>query len=50
MVKIAVCFPMYFYSSNTERPGAGQFLTTGPSVEKLGKGPLGNAAYRISST
>ena len=41
-------FSMYFYDLNLGPSGAGTSWTLGPSLNKFGKGPLGNATYQIS--
>ena len=41
--KLSEYFSMYFYDLNLGSPGAGPSWTLGPSLNKRGKGPLGNA-------
>ena len=43
-------FCIYFYAFLWFDPGAGPSWTLGPWLNKLGKGPPGNATYQITST
>ena len=45
--KIFSCFP-YIMLYQTCDPGVGPFLTSGAYLIKLGRGPLGDAKYKIS--
>ena len=47
--KIFEYFSMYFYGLNLGPPGKEPTWILGPSLNKIGKGPLGNATYKISS-
>ena len=44
--KIFEYFSKYFYDLNLGPPGTGSSWTLGPSFDKLGNGPLGNAIYQ----
>ena len=47
--KIFEHFSMYFYGLNLGPPGMGHLRTWDLHLNKIGKGPLGNATYQISS-